>query len=149
MTPSGGGGLVTNQPAARHLDRRLDDQDQHAQGVSQPAAWSLPSQRRARRRVTPDGQHVRFREELTTASAHARQEAQARLGRVMRYDDLRHALCDMAGGYQRPDQWKGYVPPYLDPDGRPNDSLRRADLVAICAEALRRERAEQGLELAT
>lgn len=68
----------------------------------------------------------------------AHREAQARRARVLKHDDLRNALKD--AGF-KPQCWNGYVPPRLDAYDRINDAQERADLVAICAEALRRERA--------
>jgi len=70
--------------------------------------------------------------------ARARAEAQARRARVLAHPDLAEALTAPPLCYARPDQWSGYVPPAAWQETR-NDSARRAALVAICAEALRRE----------
>jgi len=97
----------------------------------------------------------------------ARAANQARRERVLRHPDLARRLTEPPLGYSRPEQWNGYVPPaeIQDevPEGlhssaldggfpnqhgkrsggtRPNMSPRRAALVDICAEALRREQEE-------
>lgn len=76
--------------------------------------------------------------------AQAHTAAQQRRGRVLAHADLADALTTAPIGYARPDQWNGYVPPETDaiPMGGGyvrNTSPRRAALVEICAEALRRE----------
>lgn len=87
---------------------------------------------------------------------------QARRERVLRYPDLAEQLCEQPLGYKFPEQWNGFVAPadcqdespesLRSPSGFPNpghaltgarrhnDSPRRAALVDICAEAMRRER---------
>ncbi|MEU4802831.1 hypothetical protein [Actinosynnema sp. NPDC023587] len=75
---------------------------------------------------------------LKAVQEEARRIAQERRERVVRHEDLRKALQDAGFLHQH---WNGYVPPYLDGYGQINDAQERADLVAICAEALRREQA--------
>jgi len=95
------------------------------------------------------------RAELAAAAA----VVAARRARVLAHPDLRDRLTGELG-YARAEQWNGYVPPALCQDQEPerlhdvqgfpnptravpgrtrNDSGRRAVLVEICAEALRRE----------
>jgi hypothetical protein len=99
---------------------------------------------------------------VVTANAGAR--CAERRERVLRYPDLAKRLTERPVGYARPDQWNGFVPPatvnagsYEEVlhavSGRPNgkgrracgqagnDSPRRAALVAVAAEAWRREQA--------
>lgn len=88
----------------------------------------------------------------TFARAHL--ENQQRRERVLRHPDLAARLCRPPLGFSRPENWNGFVAPRFLPDDRPfgapgperlrlNDSPRRAAIVEICAEALRRE-GEQG-----
>jgi len=57
---------------------------------------------------------------------------------VLKHPDLaRRLVTDL--GYAKPEQWNGFIPPYLF-NGSVNDSPRRAIFVDIAAEALRRER---------
>lgn len=68
---------------------------------------------------------------------------------IMRYPDIRAKLCDPPLGYQRPEQWHGYIPPAYcaeDVDGvtRLNDSPRRTALLALLEEAAERADAETG-----
>ncbi len=58
---------------------------------------------------------------------------------VLAHPDLAERLTRQPIGYVRPDQWNGYVPPEAFPDKVPNDSIRRAALVAIVDEALSRD----------
>lgn len=95
-------------------------------------------------------------------SAQARDECAQRKARVLAHPDLARRLVTELG-YQRPEQWNGYVPPLiinpgasevLTHNGTPNrnggrsagqqqnDSPRRAALIAICREAYKREQAE-------
>lgn len=98
-------------------------------------------------------------------AAEARAANQARRERVLRYPDLARRLCEEPLGYKFPEQWNGFVAPadcqdetpesLRSPNGFPNpgwtmtgrtrrnDSPRRAALVDICAEAMRRERETQ------
>lgn len=90
---------------------------------------------------------------------------QQRRARVLKHDDLRLRLTQEPINYARPEDWNGYIPPASDfDDGCPNcrrdpgrggcstphlhtrrvnDSPRRAALVALAQEALRRELKEQ------
>lgn len=85
-----------------------------------------------------------------------------RRARLLRYPDLTKRLVTELG-YTKPEQWNGYIPPrpdayaereilhdtsgYVNPDRvrtpgqQVNDSPRRAALVDIAAEAMRRESA--------
>jgi hypothetical protein len=77
------------------------------------------------------------------AYAQGRQANQDRRARVLRHPDLAARLCAPPLGYQRAEQWNGFVPPkYLPADlngvTRINTSPRRAALVEISAEAMRR-----------
>jgi len=56
---------------------------------------------------------------------------------VLAHPDLAVRLTEEPIGYERPEQWTGYVPPLIW-NGELNDSARRAALAEICAEALRR-----------
>lgn len=83
-------------------------------------------------------------------AAQAREEQTVRRSRVLRHEDLRKRLTEPPIGYERPEQWSGYVAPKLLPQGGDdahtavvNTCPRRRALVALCAEALSRERAEQ------
>jgi hypothetical protein len=98
------------------------------------------------------------------ATANAGSRCAERRERVLRYPDLARRLTQPPIGYSRADQWNGYVPPAVvnsgsyeevlhSVSGRPNskgrrafgqagnDSPRRAALVAVAAEAWRREQA--------
>lgn len=105
--------------------------------------------------------HAAVLEEIARAQA----ANQARRERVLRHPDLARRLTEPPLGYKFPEQWNGFVPPaelqdempeglhssaldggYPNQHGkrtggtRPNPSERRKALVAICAEALKRER---------
>lgn len=58
---------------------------------------------------------------------------------VLSYPDLAAKLTATPLGYERPDQWNGFVPPEKF-NGAFNDSPRRAALVAIVDEAMARDR---------
>lgn len=63
---------------------------------------------------------------------------------VMQHPDLAARLCDRPMGYERPDQWTGYIAPATTEIGegylaKRNDSPYRAQVVAIYEEALARE----------
>jgi hypothetical protein len=102
-----------------------------------PEPWILPRLRgtNSRDRRSPGALADR---KLKKVRDDAHREAQERRARVIKHEDLRKAL--KAAGFKA-ECWNGYVPPRLDAYGRINDAQERADLVAICAEALRRERA--------
>lgn len=76
--------------------------------------------------------------------AAAHKENQARRARVLMHPDIAAKLCEPPLSFAKPEQWNGFVPPkYLPADERGkvalNDSPRRAALVGIAAEAMRRE----------
>ncbi len=60
---------------------------------------------------------------------------------VLAYPDLAQRLTEPPLGYERPDQWNGFVPPATY-DQRRNDSARRDALAEIVAEAHRRDAEE-------
>jgi len=61
---------------------------------------------------------------------------------VLAYPDLAARLTKLPWPYSQPAQWTGHIPPYLY-GGRRNDSPQRADLVAICREAISRKWGEE------
>jgi hypothetical protein len=68
---------------------------------------------------------------------------------VMRYKDIAAKLCNPPLGYDKPEQWHGYIPPAYDPehiDGVTplNTSPRRTALLALLEEAAERADAERG-----
>lgn len=68
---------------------------------------------------------------------------------VMRYKDIAAKLCDPPLGYDKPDQWHGYIPPAYDPEGVDgvtplNTSPQRVALMALLEEAAVRADAEMG-----
>ncbi len=83
------------------------------------------------------------------AAERAQTAEQRRL--VLEYPDLAAGLCREPIGYKRPEQWTGYIPPVFDrerPDGTvpPNDSPRRAALLALLEQAAERwDRGERRL----
>lgn len=106
--------------------------------------------------ILAQGRTGRWSKLWRAANAKARADNAARRTRVLAHEDLREALTLPPLNYARPDQWTGYVPPRLDPEeacehcptwrcrhvehlARPNTSARRRALVAIAAEALRRD----------
>lgn len=89
----------------------------------------VPMARRGRRSM---------RAALESARAEAREQAAQRRARVLAHADLADRLTAPPLGYARPEQWNGYVPPATWQEAR-NGSARRAALVELCAEALRRE----------
>lgn len=70
----------------------------------------------------------------------AHQRSQNNKARVKAHPDLAERLRRSLG-YSRFEQWSGFVPPGHDPDGRPNNSPVRAELVVILREAIRRDSA--------
>jgi hypothetical protein len=86
-------------------------------------------------------------EQITRIQATAVSEIAERRARVLRYPDLAARLTRRPLEFSTPEKWNGYVPPKTVPtltDYKLNDSARRAALVEICAEAMRRD-AEEGL----
>lgn len=85
----------------------------------------------------------------------SKKDSAARRALVLRHPDLAQKLCSQLIGYSRPENWNGWIPPATVPDMSagaegpttsgpgymPNDSPRRAALVALVAEAERRETA--------
>ncbi len=75
-------------------------------------------------------------------------EIAERRARVLQYPDLAQRLTERPLSFAKPEQWNGFVPPKTVPteEGyKLNDSPTRAALVAICAEALARDDAGQGV----
>lgn len=72
----------------------------------------------------------------------AAEETAARRSRVLRYPDLAAKLTEPPLSYSKPEHWNGFVPP-REYNGQINASPRRKALVELCAEAMRREQAEQ------
>lgn len=77
-------------------------------------------------------------------AAEAREANEVRRACVLKHEDLRERLCQQPLNFARPEQWSGYVAPKTDPaeaggQSRINTASRRAALVEISAEALRRE----------
>jgi hypothetical protein len=66
---------------------------------------------------------------------------QSRKALVLRHEDLAERLTRPPIGFARPDCWTGYLAPELLPSGDRNTSPIRAALVAIVAEAERRQAA--------
>lgn len=87
--------------------------------------------------------HHDWRQVRRAAEAKASAAAQKRRARVLAHSDLAARLTQDPIGYARPEQWNGYVPPRTWGGTvhreYPNDSPRRAALVELAAEALRRE----------
>lgn len=70
-------------------------------------------------------------------------------GIVLAHPDLAAALTGRALGYEKADQWDGFVPPAtttLAPGASINTSPRRAALRAICIEAIRRAHGDADAE---
>lgn len=82
------------------------------------------------------------RRRLAQVASEASQRARNRFARVKAHPDLADRLCRSLG-YARFDQWNGFVPPARDPDGRPNNSPVRAELVAILRAVADREQETQ------
>jgi hypothetical protein len=97
--------------------------------------------------------------EFRQAAVRGRAECEARRARVLRYVDLRRALSQPPLAFTEPERWSGFVPPRVlaedacpacprhcrghDHLARVNDSPRRAALIAISAEAFRREQEDR------
>ncbi len=115
------------------------------------------------RSLPPDpGQALRGKALVAQAEAKSRAATAARRERVLGFPDLAARLTEKPLNYPQPGMWSGYVPPHEDAyaipeplhaNGHPNarnkmtepsgvnDTKRRAALVDICAEAMRRETA--------
>lgn len=68
---------------------------------------------------------------------------------INRYRDIAAKLCAPPLGYDRPDQWHGYIPPAYDAEHTDgvvplNDSPRRTALLALLEEAAERADGERG-----
>ncbi|WP_017602230.1 hypothetical protein [Nocardiopsis lucentensis] len=66
---------------------------------------------------------------------------------VLAHLDLAERLCEEPLGFERPDQWTGFIPPAMW-NQQPNTSPRRKALVEIYDEALARGRASAREEAA-
>lgn len=71
------------------------------------------------------------------------QNAKRNRALVLAHADLASALTANPIGYADPQQWSGFIPPATDSNGRLITCMRRAALVAIVGEAIRREQAER------
>lgn len=135
------GSRPTAEPASHNTPNYQGQPDRHqyAPKVAPPTPepWILPRLRgtNPNDRRSPN---VLADRKLKKVRDDAHREAQERRARVIKHEDLRDAL--KAAGFKF-ECWNGYVPPRLDAFGRINNAQERADLVAICAEALRREQA--------
>lgn len=124
--PAGGTRAATNHNSAGRLTRRRGEVTPWGELYAE-----LLAAEQRHRGYTP--------EQLDAA----RERNQQRRERVLRHRDLAEQLGD-ALRLMRPSHWNGYVPPRLLPDSdnrpaQPNTSPTRAALVAVAAEALRRE----------
>lgn len=61
---------------------------------------------------------------------------------VLGHPDLAKKLTEPPIGYERPEQWNGFVPPELWREQH-NDSARREALVELVTEAARRDAASE------
>lgn len=82
------------------------------------------------------------------AARHAAKQTTEQHKLITRYPDIRARLCSPPLNYDRPEQWRGYIPPAYDPervDGATplNNSPRRVALMALLEEAAERADAEQ------
>lgn len=68
--------------------------------------------------------------QLTADLAIVAQAAQTRRDRVIAHPWAAKRLC-LIFGYQRPEQWTGYVPPSTTAEGTHNDSPWRAELIQL------------------
>lgn len=78
------------------------------------------------------------RQAILDATSEARRTTAQRRARVLAHPDLAARLVSRLG-FERPDQWNGYVPPRLGQNDELNTSPRRTVLIEIAAEALERE----------
>ena len=100
-------------------------------------------------RDMPFTRHPKAKERLTELSAaltKASDDAKARRERVLKHEWAQKRLCQIFG-YTKAEQWRGYIPPRLDPetDGeqsfRPlNQSPYRRDLIRLLHEVAEFER---------
>ncbi|MFK0140668.1 hypothetical protein [Streptomyces murinus] len=72
--------------------------------------------------------------------AEAQRAAAHRRGLVLRYPDLAKKLTEPPIGHSTPEAWTGYIPPATDCTGAINTAACRPALLAIVAEAERRDR---------
>lgn len=92
--------------------------------------------------------HLFGRQILRDAAKSARTQTDDQHKLIARYKDIAAKLCDPPLGYDKPEQWHGYIPPAYDPehiDGVTplNDSPRRTALLALLEEAAERADAER------
>lgn len=71
--------------------------------------------------------------------AEAQRNAAYRRGLVLRYPDLAAKLAAPPINHSSPEKWNGYIPPATDCTGAMNTARCRPALVAIVAEAERRQ----------
>lgn len=76
-----------------------------------------------------------IRQLLATSKA----DAERRKFLVLKHEDLAAQLTGQPLNFTRPEHWDGSIPPEKF-NGQPNDSPRRPVLLALVAEAERRER---------
>lgn len=82
------------------------------------------------------------REWRSAAQQAARDSAEQRR-MILEFPDLAAKLCQPPLGYKQPEQWTGYIPPRWDATSednvvKPNDSPRRAALLALLEQAAER-----------
>jgi hypothetical protein len=78
--------------------------------------------------------------------AEARDQCAERVALVRQYDDLAKRLTLPPVGFDRPEQWNGYLPPRMTAVSGGftyNDSHQRVHLVAIVREAVTRTHGEE------
>lgn len=75
------------------------------------------------------------------AAEKSRVDSARRRELVLKHPDLRDQLVGYLIGYSKPENWNGWIPPATDAKGARNNSPRRAALIALVAEAERREAA--------
>lgn len=83
----------------------------------------------------------RFLRMFAEALKASKEASSARRKRVLAYVDLRDRLKADPVSMADPEAWNGWIPPSTDQHGSFNNSPRRAALVDIAAEAMRRENA--------
>ncbi|MGW9307789.1 hypothetical protein ACWGPQ_07235 [Saccharomonospora azurea] len=139
--PAGGTRAATNHNSAGRLTRRRGEVTPWGELYAE-----LLAAEQRHRGYTPEQHRANVERRVRDAAEQldaARERNQQRRERVLRHRDLAEQLGD-ALRLMRPSHWNGYVPPRLLPDSdnrpaQPNTSPTRAALVAVAAEALRRE----------
>jgi hypothetical protein len=89
--------------------------------------------------TTEKNPHAR-RQGWDQAIAEEREQCSNRRARVLAHPDIAQRLTDRPMSYARPDQWTGYIPPYLVSGEKVNSSPIRHQLVAICVAVNQREK---------